>query len=173
MRTQKNTCTTLNEPTVILRLPFLFAFQTRERGAKAQLGRDQQVDQGWERETHGRVGGAQDQDGKGEGRVKRVHGEGQQGDAGQSKSSKICAFWQPYFVKVQISMHSNVYTRPELYHFFYPNTNTQYFQRGLNNTQYQYQFFEEALTIPNCIYRSRYISSLTLRFTRMFFKDWR
>ena len=23
---------------------------------------------------------------------------------------------------------------------FYPNTNTQYFQRGLNNTQYQYQF---------------------------------
>ena len=41
------------------------------------------------------------------------------------------------------------YYRPEQYHFFYPNTNTQYFQRGLNNTQYQYQFFEEALTIPN------------------------
>ena len=41
------------------------------------------------------------------------------------------------------------HTRPEQYHFFYPNTNTQYFQRGLNNTQYQYQFFEEALTIPN------------------------
>ena len=40
-------------------------------------------------------------------------------------------------------------TRLEQYHFFYPNTNTQYFQRGLNNTQYQYQFFEEALTIPN------------------------
>ena len=39
--------------------------------------------------------------------------------------------------------------RPEQYHFFYPNTNTQYFQRGSNNTQYQYQFFEEALTIPN------------------------
>ena len=34
---------------------------------------------------------------------------------------------------------------------FYPNTNTQYFQRGLKNTQnqYQYQFFEEALTKPN------------------------
>ena len=30
---------------------------------------------------------------------------------------------------------------------FYPNT--QYFQRGLSNTQYQFQFFEEALTIPN------------------------
>ena len=40
-------------------------------------------------------------------------------------------------------------TRPEQYHFFYPNTNTQYFQKGLNNIQYQYQFFEEALTIPN------------------------
>ena len=40
-------------------------------------------------------------------------------------------------------------SRPEQYHFLYPNTNTQYFQRGLNNTQYQYQFFEEALTIPN------------------------
>ena len=39
--------------------------------------------------------------------------------------------------------------KTEQYHFFYPNTNTQYFQRGLNNTQYQYQFFEEALTIPN------------------------
>ena len=39
--------------------------------------------------------------------------------------------------------------KPEQYHSFYPNTNTQYFQRGLNNTQYQYQFFEEALTIPN------------------------
>ena len=25
--------------------------------------------------------------------------------------------------------------------FFTPNTNTQYFHRGLNNTQYQYQFF--------------------------------
>ena len=37
--------------------------------------------------------------------------------------------------------------RPEQYHFFDPNTNTQYFQRGLN--QYQYQFFEEYLTIPN------------------------
>ena len=29
---------------------------------------------------------------------------------------------------------------------FYPNTNTQYFQRGLNNAQYQY--FERPLTIP-------------------------
>ena len=47
-----------------------------------------------------------------------------------------------------LEMHM-VHTRPEQYHFFYPNTNTQYFQRGLNNTQYQYQFFEEALTIPN------------------------
>ena len=28
-------------------------------------------------------------------------------------------------------------------------TNTQYFQRGLNDTQYQYQFFDESLTIPN------------------------
>ena len=26
--------------------------------------------------------------------------------------------------------------------FSYPNTNTQYFQRGLNNTQYQYQFLK-------------------------------
>ena len=32
---------------------------------------------------------------------------------------------------------------------FYPNTNTQYLQRGLNNTQYQYQFYDESLTIPN------------------------
>ena len=32
---------------------------------------------------------------------------------------------------------------------FYPNTNTQYFQRGLNNTQNQYQFFDDPLTIPN------------------------
>ena len=40
-------------------------------------------------------------------------------------------------------------SRHEQYHFFYPNTNTQYFQRGLNNTQYQYQFFDESLTIPN------------------------
>ena len=44
---------------------------------------------------------------------------------------------------------AQLHTRPEQYHFFYPNTNTQYFQRGLNNTQYQYQFFGEALTIPN------------------------
>ena len=44
-----------------------------------------------------------------------------------------------------------VYTRPEKYHLFYPNTNTQYmyFQRGLTNTQYQYQCFDESLTIPN------------------------
>ena len=44
---------------------------------------------------------------------------------------------------------ANEQSRHEQYHFFYPNTNTQYFQRGSNNTQYQYQFFEEALTIPN------------------------
>ena len=42
-----------------------------------------------------------------------------------------------------------LFIRHEQYHFFYSNTNTQYFQRGPNNTQYQYQFFEEALTIPN------------------------
>ena len=40
-------------------------------------------------------------------------------------------------------------SRHEQYHFFYPNTNTQYLQRGLNNTQYQYQFYDESLTIPN------------------------
>ena len=44
---------------------------------------------------------------------------------------------------------NHVRGRPEQYRFFYPNTNTQYFQRGSNNTQYQYQSFEEALTIPN------------------------
>ena len=40
-------------------------------------------------------------------------------------------------------------SRHEQYHFFYPNTDTQYFQRGLSNTQYQYQFLDESLTIPN------------------------
>ena len=48
-----------------------------------------------------------------------------------------------------VYLTKTLYIRPEQYHFFYPNTNTQYFQRGPNNTQYQYQFFEEALTIPN------------------------
>ena len=46
-------------------------------------------------------------------------------------------------------IHFRVLSRHEQYHLFYPNTNTQYFQTGLNNTQYQYQFFDESLTIPN------------------------
>ena len=51
--------------------------------------------------------------------------------------------WKGYLYNAMVS------SRPEQYHFFCPNTKTLYFQRGLSNTQYQYQFFDESLTIPN------------------------
>ena len=35
-----------------------------------------------------------------------------------------------------------IWNRHKQYHFFYPNTITQYFQRGLNKTQYQYQYLD-------------------------------
>ena len=56
----------------------------------------------------------------------------------------------PYLLEIKNPFSwMRVASRHEQYHFFYPNTNTQYFQRGLNNTQYQYQFLDESLTIPN------------------------
>ena len=55
--------------------------------------------------------------------------------------------WKPGFQNPHLTIYL-LPTRPEQYHFFYPNANTQYFQKGLNNTQYQYQFFDESLTIP-------------------------
>ena len=45
--------------------------------------------------------------------------------------------------------------------FFYPNINTQYSQRGLNNAQYQYQFFDESLTIAIPIPKSLKYPNIT------------
>ena len=46
-----------------------------------------------------------------------------------------CFFGQKWKI-TDIPSPMMVSSRHEQYHFFYPNTNTQYFQRGLNNTQY-------------------------------------